>query len=165
MVCENIFETLSIPNQKSQGADMQRECSSHTMCHVSIVMCYVSIVICHVSCVMSHMSCVILSHVTCHLLNVQIIFPNIKKYKKYIYIISFKKMDKVVQLVIGGSVINEAYPVWIVSCFFNFLQQKVCPKNKCEGYMDLSSACLVDFGGLSKERRRRKHRKNCEQLP
>ena len=31
MVCGNIFKTLSIPNQKRQGAEILRECSSHTM--------------------------------------------------------------------------------------------------------------------------------------
>ena len=37
MVCGNIFKALSIPNRKSQRAEILRECSSHTMCHLSHV--------------------------------------------------------------------------------------------------------------------------------
>ena len=54
-------------------------------CHVSHVTCHVSCVTCHVSHVMCHMS-----HVTCKI---------------------FFYSDKVVRLIGGGSVINEAYPV------------------------------------------------------
>ena len=43
-------------------AEILRECSSHTMCHVSRVTCHVSRVTCHVSRVTCHMS-----HVTCHM--------------------------------------------------------------------------------------------------
>ena len=52
----NIFQTLSIPNRKSQGAEILRECSSDTMCHVSCVMCHVSLIMCHMSPVTCHMS-------------------------------------------------------------------------------------------------------------
>ena len=38
----NIFQTLSIPNRKSYGAEIFRDCSSHTMCHVSRIMCHLS---------------------------------------------------------------------------------------------------------------------------
>ena len=60
-----------------------RECSSHTMCHTSRVTCHMSRVTCH------------LSPVTCNFF-----FSNLKK-----------KLDKVVELVGGVSVINGAYPV------------------------------------------------------
>ena len=40
MVCGNIFKSLSIPN--SQRAEILRECSSHTMSHVSRVTCPMS---------------------------------------------------------------------------------------------------------------------------
>ena len=39
MVCENIFKILSIPNHKSWEADILRECSPPTMCHMSHVKC------------------------------------------------------------------------------------------------------------------------------
>ena len=63
-------------------------CLPPTKCHMSCVMCHVSGVRCQMSDVTCHMSCVRcqVSHVKCH-------------------------MDKVVELVGGGSVINEAYPV------------------------------------------------------
>ena len=44
-----IFTTLSIPNRKSSRADILRECSPPTMCHMSCVMCPNSCVMCHVS--------------------------------------------------------------------------------------------------------------------
>ena len=56
MISGNIFQTLSIPNQKSQGAEILREFLSHTMCHVSCVMCHVSHIICHMSRVTFHLS-------------------------------------------------------------------------------------------------------------
>ena len=40
---------MSIPNQKSQGADILRPCSSLTMCHISLVTCHMSGVRCPVS--------------------------------------------------------------------------------------------------------------------
>ena len=64
------------------------------MCHVSSVTCHVSPVMCHVS------------PVTCHLSHVIFLFIFLDK-KKY----PLEKMDKVVELVGGGSVINGAYPV------------------------------------------------------
>ena len=100
------------------------------MCHVSCVMCHVSCVTCHVSPVTCH-----LSHVTCHLSHVKrkknLFFFLLKKsFKKsikvsfvtsgsrgfsvfalYIYFNLQKKLDKVVELVGGGSVINGAYPI------------------------------------------------------
>ena len=64
------------------GAEILRECSPPQMCHVSRVMCHVSCVTCHVL------------RVTCHV---------------SIFLIFF--LDKVVNLIGGGSVINGAYPV------------------------------------------------------
>ena len=95
----NIFHTLPIPNRKSQGADILREFSSHSMCHVSCVMCHMSHVPCHLSPVMCHVSCV-----TFHMSNY---FFYLKKKMFF----CLKKMDKVVELVSGGSIINGAYPV------------------------------------------------------
>ena len=66
--------------------------------NVSCVTCHVSPVTCHVS------------HVTCHLSHVKKIFY-IFFTKKIIQKKILKKMDKVVELVGGGSVINRAYPV------------------------------------------------------
>ena len=53
ILCENILKTPLLPNRKSQGADIFRECSPPppVICHVSHVMCHVSHVKCHVSCV------------------------------------------------------------------------------------------------------------------
>ena len=57
---------------------------------------YVSYFMCHVSCVTCHVS---------HITRFFLIYT-------YIYIFClFKKSDKVVELVGGGSVINGAYPV------------------------------------------------------
>ena len=61
-----------------------RECSSHTMCHVSCVMCHVSQVMCHVSrvtCHLSHVTCHV-SPVTCHLSRVTCHMPK----KNYIFL-------------------------------------------------------------------------------
>ena len=82
MVCGNTFKTLSIPNRKSWGA---RENVHPTLC----VMCQVSCVTCHVSPVMCR-----LSHVKCNFF----LYPE-------------KKLDKMVKIVGGWSVINGAYPV------------------------------------------------------
>ena len=57
---------------------------------------------CYVSCVMCHVS-----RVMCHLSHVKIYFF----YILYIFFYPLKKMDRVVELVGGGSVINGAYPV------------------------------------------------------
>ena len=94
---QNIFQTLSIPNRKSYGAEVLRECSSHTMCHVSShSMCHLSFfVMCHVS----HVTCP-LSPVTCHLLPITcqnnffslILFR--KKKKKKVFCLSFKKIEQ-----------------------------------------------------------------------
>ena len=46
----------SIPHRKCEGAEILRECSSHTMCHVSAFMCHLSCVTCHVSPVTFHLS-------------------------------------------------------------------------------------------------------------
>ena len=59
MVCGNIFKALSIPNHKSWGANILRECLTPTICHMSRVKCYVSGVRCQVSGVRCHMSGVI----------------------------------------------------------------------------------------------------------
>ena len=72
--------------------------------HVSCVTCHVSLVTCHMSPVMCH-----LSPVTCQKYLFFYIFI-IKKNKKKIKILQ-KILDKVVELVRGGSVINGAYPV------------------------------------------------------
>ena len=48
-VCGNIFMVLSIPNHKSWGAEILRECSPPTMCHMSRVICHMSGVRCQVS--------------------------------------------------------------------------------------------------------------------
>ena len=74
-------------------------------CHVSCVMCHMSCVTCHVSCVTFH-----LSPVTCHLSHI-ILFSFIFLLKKKIYKYPLEEMDKVVDLVGEGSVINGAYPV------------------------------------------------------
>ena len=60
-----------------------------------------SLVMCHMSCVLCHLSCVTcrLSHVKIFVLKFFILF-----------FLSIKKVDKVVELVGGGSVINGAYP-------------------------------------------------------
>ena len=54
MVCGNLFKDLSIPNHKSWGAEILRECSPPTMCHMSRVICHVSGVTCQVSGVTCH---------------------------------------------------------------------------------------------------------------
>ena len=65
----------------------------HVTCHMSRVTCHVSRVTCHVS------------HVTCQKKKIYILI------KKKLFFFYLKKMDKVVELVGGGSVINGAYPV------------------------------------------------------
>ena len=118
MVCGNIFKSLSIPN--SQRAEILRECSSHTLSHVSRVTYHVS-------------------RVTCHLSHVQKIFYIFfyKKKKKKIYFNHQKKIDKVVELVGEGSVINGAYPVWF--CI------SICTKesNICTPFTHLNVSYLV----------------------
>ena len=56
------FNSCSAHCQPQTGRAMLRECSSHTMCHVSCVMCHVSPVMCHMSPVTCH-----LSPLTCNL--------------------------------------------------------------------------------------------------
>ena len=72
-------------------AKILRECSPDTMCHVSCVTCHMSHITCHVS------------PVTC------------KNKKNYVFIEKKgrTKLDKGVELVGGGSVMNGAYPVWL----------------------------------------------------
>ena len=74
---------------------MLRECSSHTMCYVSCAMCHVS----RVTSQKKVFTCIYLYFV----------------YYIYIFLLF---VDKVVELVGGGSVINGAYPVYfqIFSC-------------------------------------------------
>ena len=48
-VLQSKYLQKNIPNGKSQGAELLRECSSHTMCHVSHVMCHLSPVTCILS--------------------------------------------------------------------------------------------------------------------
>ena len=38
---QNIFQTHSVSNWKSQGAEILRECLSHTLCQVSPVTCHI----------------------------------------------------------------------------------------------------------------------------
>ena len=54
MVFGNIFKVLSIPNHKSWGVEILRECSAPTMCHMSHIICHMSGVRCQVSPVMCH---------------------------------------------------------------------------------------------------------------
>ena len=51
ILCENILKRLSLPNCKSQGAEIWRECSPLITCQMSNVRCHMSHVTCHVSCV------------------------------------------------------------------------------------------------------------------
>ena len=60
ILCEYIFLTPSLPNHKSQGADVLREGSPPPTCHVSHVTCHLSHVNCHVSLVTCHVT-----HVFC----------------------------------------------------------------------------------------------------
>ena len=69
---------------------------SGVTCQMSRVMCHVSRVTCHVSDVMCHVS-----GVTCQVSGVSCFFC--------FFVVVF--LDKVVELVGGGSVINGAYPV------------------------------------------------------
>ena len=96
---------------------------SYVMCHMSCVTCHVS---CHVSHVMGshvmchmswvhmswvHMSWVHMSCVTCHVSPVTCYLFIYLFFYQIIIILSLKKLDKRVELVGGGSVINGAYPV------------------------------------------------------
>ena len=47
LILFRIFKTLTIPNLKSWGAEILRECSRRTMCHMSCTRCQVSGVRCH----------------------------------------------------------------------------------------------------------------------
>ena len=78
-----IFRSSSIQNRKSKGAEILREGSSATTCHMSHVKCYMSCgtcqvwrVMCYLSCVTRHMSHVLwhqscvtcrVSHIMCHI--------------------------------------------------------------------------------------------------
>ena len=94
-----IFKTSQLPNHQSQRADFLREWSPHTICHISCVPCH-------------------MSHVTCRVSPVTCLKKNIKNPKHFIV---QKKLDKVVELVGRGSVINRAYPV-------QFLKEQVAQK-------------------------------------
>ena len=50
---------LSFPNRKSYGAEIFRECSPYTVCHISHVLCYILHITCHTYPVTLHVSCVI----------------------------------------------------------------------------------------------------------
>ena len=80
---------------QTRRPEILKECSSHTMCHVSHVMCHMSRVTCH------------MSHVKCQKKKKKKKIMRKKKKKNILQ----KKLDKVVELVGGGSVINGAYPV------------------------------------------------------
>ena len=47
----NIFKTLSLPNRKSQVADILKKCSLPTTCHMLLVICHMSHVLFQVSCI------------------------------------------------------------------------------------------------------------------
>ena len=83
------------PNHKPDelGAEILRECSLPTTCHMSHVACHMSHVMCHVSSVKCHVS-----HVTCHMS-------------------LFFSPDKVVKLISGGFVINGAYRVYFYQAY------------------------------------------------
>ena len=49
-----IFKTLPISNGRSWGAEILRECSTPTMCHMSCVISHMSQVTCYMSCVPCH---------------------------------------------------------------------------------------------------------------
>ena len=82
---------------------------SHDTCHMSGVGCPVSGVKCQVSGVRRQVSGVRcqVSGITCQVSGVTVFFPSI--FLKYYLILIF--LDKVVELVVGRSVINGAYPV------------------------------------------------------
>ena len=84
IVCGNIFKKPVHPKPEELDSWNLRECSSHTMCHVSHVRCHVSRVTCQVSLVIC---------------NFLFYFINFFIKKKYI---SFRKINKVVELVSGG---------------------------------------------------------------
>ena len=78
-----VIHSLFIPNRKNWGADILRECSSPTMCHMSQVTCHMSGVRCQVSVV------------KCHFF--------------LFFLFFFFFLDTVAELVGGGSVINRIY--------------------------------------------------------
>ena len=77
-------QILSIPNRKSLGAEILRECSFHTMRHMSCDMCHVSHVMWNVSNVTCHWSPVTGQNNFCHLFfgwkkNILVLFFSLKK--------------------------------------------------------------------------------------
>ena len=88
--------------------------------NMSLVMCHMSRVMCHVSCVMCHVS-----RVTCHMSKKKLYF----NFLIFFLLLFLKKLDKVVELVGGGSVINGAYPVQFMteSTIINHLMVLIGP--------------------------------------
>ena len=78
-----------------------------TTCHMSRVMCHMSRVTCH------------MSRVTCHVSHVTIFF-----FKFY----------KMVQLISGGSIINEAYPVQFLNKLYSILEERIS-RRKIKEYL------------------------------
>ena len=139
MVLLQIFKTPFLPNHKNYGPNILKQCStihvcqmSHVPCHMSCVLYHLSHIMCHVSYITCHFFTIKLgtwnfdtiytspyvshvlfrmSYVTCHVL----IFFYILYIHFFIY--NFSKS------VTGGSVINRAYPVYILPFwqFFLFL--------------------------------------------
>ena len=70
------------------------------MCHMSCVTCHMSGVRCQVSLVRCQISCVKCNFLFC-------------------FFIFIKKNYKVVEIVGGGFVINDAYPVQVFVCYMN----------------------------------------------
>ena len=107
MVCGNIFKTLSIPNRKTQGAEILRESLYHTMRHVSHVACFFCC--CCFFCIL-------------------------------------KKLDKVVELVGGGYVINGAYPVQFLYKFPYFFTSVLVFSKLCRlGFIRKSFLSCLNF--------------------
>ena len=81
------------------------------MCHMSCITCHVSHVMCHMSCGTCHVS-----HVMCHMSRITCLMSHVMcpcNFFYFTYIFdSLVIFDTVGDLVGGGSVINEAYPVY-----------------------------------------------------
>ena len=69
IINSEILQFKYLANWRSLGAELLRECSAYTMCHVSHVTCHMSHVTYHmvrVTCHVSHVTCHV-SPVTCHM--------------------------------------------------------------------------------------------------
>ena len=114
---------------------------SHVTYHMSYVMCNMS----HVPCHMSYVTC-LMSHIPYHVYNIYFCFSY------------FAFLDKVVELVGGGSVINGAYHVYLfllvlhwpytVYFFFfyflpNFHKFSIIPQIACAPFLTFSRSGYV----------------------